>query len=76
MVAIEPDPTKPKAKRWWFPSSWPRFLILMLLLVGSGIYLEAWIVPLPPSWMADYDKESYMQIRKAIAADKRHLLGK
>jgi hypothetical protein len=47
-----------------------------LLFVLLGICFAFWCLGLPPSWTADYDKDRYTQIRKAIEADQQHLLGK
>jgi hypothetical protein len=76
MTATEPQPAEPKAKRRWFRFSRRKLLVLTLLFVVSGLWLALRSFGLPLSWTADYDKESYTQIRRAIDADQRHLLGK
>ena len=76
MVAIQPQPDAPQPKSRWFRFTWPKLLVLTLLLAASGIGLAVWSVGLPLSWTADYDKERYRQIRDAIAADPKHFRGK
>jgi hypothetical protein len=50
-------------------------LVLTSLFVACGIGLAVWIVGLPLSWTADYDRVRYAEIRRAIDADPQHLLG-
>lgn len=72
------DASQPKSGRFRF--TWPKLLVLTLLFAASGfIWFAVWAVlfGLPPTWTnIDYDKERYRQIRNAIAADPKHLLGK
>ena len=51
-------------------SVWP----LLLTVCGTGLAVR--IVGLPLSWTADYDREGYKRIQRAIAADPQHLLGR
>lgn len=76
MAAIDPKPAEPKANRRLFRFSRPKLLVLTLLFVVSGIWIAVWNLQLPVSWTADYDKERYTQIRRVIADDQQHLLGK
>ena len=76
MIATEPQPAEPKARRWGFRFSGWKLLVLTLLFVVSGIGLALWSLGLPLSWTAGYDRERYAQIRRAIEADPKHLLGK
>ena len=72
----QPQSDAPQPKSRWFRFTRPKLLVLTLLFAASGIGLAVWNRGLPPSWTADYDKERYTQIRGAIAADPKHLLGK
>ena len=81
MVAIQPQSDGPQShapqpKSQWSRFTRPKLLVLTLLLAASGIGLAVWNRGLPPSWTADFDTERYRQIRAAIAADPKHLLGK
>jgi hypothetical protein len=69
-------PAELKAKNRSFRLSRRKLFVLTLLSVVSGIALIAWSTGLPLSWTADYDKERYNHIRRAIEADPQHLLGK
>ena len=63
-----------KAKRPWFRFRWRTVFVYTLLFVACGIGLAVWSLGLPVSWTADYDRERYHQIRRAIGADPEHLL--
>ena len=76
MTATESRPAEPNAERRWFRFRRRNLLVLALTFVGSGIGAALWSSGLPLSWTADYDKERYTEIRRAIEADPRHLLGK
>jgi hypothetical protein len=51
-------------------------LILTSLVLACGVGLAVWIVGMPRSWTVDYDRARYYEIRRAIDADPRHLLGR
>ena len=76
MTTTEPQPAESKGKRRWFRISQRKLLVLTLLFVVSGIGFALWSLGLPLSWTADYDKDRYTEIRRAIEADPQHLLGK
>jgi hypothetical protein len=76
MIATEPQLAEPKATRRWFRFSRRKLLVLTLLFVVSGIGLAFWTLGLPLSWTADYDRDRYTRIHRAIQADPQHLLGK
>ena len=76
MVAIQPQSDAPQPKSRWFRLTWPKLLVLTLLLAASGIGLAVWSVGLPLFSTADYDKERYRQIYFSIAADPKHFSGK
>jgi hypothetical protein len=79
MTTADPQPAESKAKRWWFRLNGRKSLVFVLLFVVSGIWLALWrleIQMLPLSWTADYDRDRYTQIQRAIRADKQRLLGK
>lgn len=76
MITIQPQRDAEQPKSRWFRFTWPKLLVLTLLLAASGIGVAVLTVGLPISCTADYDKEKYTQIRNAIAADKQCLLGK
>ena len=76
MTATDPQPTESKAKPRWFRYTRQRVVLLSLLFVVSGSLFALWRFGLPLSWTADYDRDRYNQIRRAIDADPKHLLGK
>jgi hypothetical protein len=76
MVPIEPQSVTSQAKSRWLAFTRAKLLVLALVFTACAVGLAVWIRPLPLSWTADYDKERYTQIRRAIAADPQHLLGK
>jgi len=76
MVVIQPQSDALQPKNRWFRFTRPKLLVLTLLLAASGMGLAVWDRGLPTSWTADYDREGYTQVRGAIAADLKHLLGK
>ena len=76
MVAIHPQSDALQPQSRWFRFTWPKLLVLTLLLAGSGFGLAVWPVGDPLFWTADYDIVRYTQIRAAIAADPKHFRGK
>ena len=76
MTTTESQPAETKKKSPWFRFAWLKFFIITLLLLAFVICLIISIFGLPLAWTADYDKERYTQIRRAIDADPQHLLGK
>jgi hypothetical protein len=61
--------------RWLGLRRWKLLFLLSLIIVG-GLGVAAWIVGLPLSWTADYDRGDYNRIQRGIAADPQHLLGR
>ena len=76
MTSTDLQLAQPKAERRWSPFSWRKLFVFMVLSVACGIGLALWSPGLPLSWTADYDRERYTEIRRAIDADPQHLLGK
>ena len=75
MTSIAPEfaPTQAKCRSRRF-GRWI-LIVVGLLLVACEIGLEMWRQGFPLSWTADYDRVRYDEIRWAIDADARHLLG-
>lgn len=66
---------QPNTGHRWSPFGWRGSLVLTPLVLACGVGFALWIVGLPLSWTADYDRARYAEIRRAIDADSQHLLG-
>ncbi|MGO8747289.1 MAG: hypothetical protein ACLQNE_14990 [Thermoguttaceae bacterium] len=64
----------PKGRLFCYSHS--KLFVLLCLFIVLGISLALWIAGPPLSWIYDYDKERYTQIKRAIEADQQHLCGK